>query len=114
MGRIFADEDFSLPVVEGLRRLGHDVLTVQDIGKAGQRWPDSEVFSFALSEGRTMLTKNRRHFYKLHERYPSHYGIIACTEDPDFEGATLRIHHSITTTPSLAGQFVRIYQPHRK
>jgi hypothetical protein len=30
MARLYADEDFPRPVVEELRRLGHDVLTVQD------------------------------------------------------------------------------------
>jgi hypothetical protein len=28
--RLYADEDFPLPVVEELRRCGHDVLTVQE------------------------------------------------------------------------------------
>jgi hypothetical protein len=30
MARLYADEDFPLPVVEELRHLGHDVRTVQD------------------------------------------------------------------------------------
>ena len=30
MSRLLADENFPLPVVEELRRLGHDVLTVQE------------------------------------------------------------------------------------
>lgn len=114
MARLFADEDFSLPVVEGLRRLGHDVLTVNDIGKANQRWPDDAVFFFAVAKGRTLLTKNRRHFYKLHQQHPGHSGIIACTEDPDFEGVIRRIHEAVASASSLAGQFIRIYQPHRR
>jgi hypothetical protein len=36
MARLYADENFPQPVVMGLRRLGHDVLTVQEAGKAGQ------------------------------------------------------------------------------
>ena len=33
MARLYADEDFSYPTVEGLRRLGHDVLTAQEAGE---------------------------------------------------------------------------------
>jgi hypothetical protein len=40
MARLYADEDFPLPVVEELRRLGHDVRTVQEAGRAGQRLGD--------------------------------------------------------------------------
>ncbi len=65
MARLFADEDFSGPVVEELRQLGHDVLTVKEIGKANQRWPDDAILAFALREQRIILTKNRRHFYKF-------------------------------------------------
>jgi len=113
MARLFADEDFSFPVVEGLRRLGHDVLTVNDIGKANQRWPDDELFFFAVAQGRIILTKNRRHFYRLHLQHSAHHGIVACTEDPDFAGATRRIHEAISMRTSLAGKFVRVYQPHQ-
>jgi hypothetical protein len=36
VARLFADENFPLPVVEALRRLGHDVVTMADAGKAGK------------------------------------------------------------------------------
>jgi uncharacterized protein DUF5615 len=35
MARLYADENFPLPVVEELRRLGHDVLTIYETGQAG-------------------------------------------------------------------------------
>ena len=50
MARLYADEQFPFPVVEFLRLLGHDVLTVQAAGKAGQKIPDSEVLTFATEE----------------------------------------------------------------
>jgi len=31
--QLYADEDFPLPVVEELRRLGHDVITAQQDGR---------------------------------------------------------------------------------
>ena len=36
MAKLYANENFPFPVVEELRKLGHDVLTVQESGKAGQ------------------------------------------------------------------------------
>jgi len=36
MARLYSNENFPLPVVEELRRLGHDVLTIQETGKAEQ------------------------------------------------------------------------------
>ena len=35
MARMYADEDFPGPVVQMLRDLGHDVLTVQESGRRG-------------------------------------------------------------------------------
>jgi len=34
MARLYAEEDFPLPVVGELRRLGNDVRTVQEAGRA--------------------------------------------------------------------------------
>src|SRR5208337_217682 len=35
MAAFYADENFRLPVVEALRRLGHEVLTCQEAGRPG-------------------------------------------------------------------------------
>jgi hypothetical protein len=72
MARLFADENFPLGIVQRLRELGHDVLTLNDVGRANQRWPDEELFLFCIAQQRAVLTRNRRHFYKLHERFPTH------------------------------------------
>jgi hypothetical protein len=42
MVRFYADEQFPFQVVELLRNLGHDVLTVQEARNANQRIPDDE------------------------------------------------------------------------
>ncbi len=38
MARLYTNENFPLPVVETLRKLGHDVLTIQETGKGGTFW----------------------------------------------------------------------------
>ena len=35
--RLLADENFPFPVVEALRSFGYDVLTLDDLDKAGKR-----------------------------------------------------------------------------
>jgi hypothetical protein len=40
MARLYADENFPRPVVDKLCELGHDVLTIHEASKAGQKIPD--------------------------------------------------------------------------
>lgn len=47
MARFYGDEQFPLRVVEYLRDLGHDVLTVQEAGNANLKIPDDRVLAFA-------------------------------------------------------------------
>jgi hypothetical protein len=109
--RLYSNENFPLPVVEELRRLGHDVLTVVETGKAGQSWPDENVLEFAVSERRCVLTLNRRHFVRLHRLRPDHEGIIVCTFDPDFSALADRIATAIGECEQLAGQLLRVNRP---
>ena len=114
MARLYSNENFPLPVVEALRRLGHNVLTVQEAGKANQEIPDDEVLSFATAERRAVLTINRRDFIKLHRQDPNHSGIVVCTADTDFIGQAERIHTVIALIASLNDQLIRIYRPPTK
>ena len=77
MAQLYADEDFSSPVVQRLRQLGHDILTAHEAGQAGQGIEDEAVIAFATKAGRGVLTFNRRHFIRLHSRVLSHGGILS-------------------------------------
>lgn len=77
MARFYADEDFPYPVVEELRRLGHDAVTLQERGLGGLKVPDPAVLALAVAEDRAVLTRNRRDFIRLHAADPAHAGIIA-------------------------------------
>ncbi len=111
MARIYANENFPLSTVEELRRLGHDVLTTFESGRAGQRIPDEEVLPFAIADNRAVLTHNRRHFVRLHSETPSYCGIIVCTMDSDFIGLAERIHAEINRQRTLDGLLLRISRP---
>jgi hypothetical protein len=113
MARLDADENFPLPVVVELRLLGHDVLTMEESGKANLSTPDSEVLEFAISQGRAAITLNRRHYIRLHNRLPNHEGIIVCSTDNDFPGLAERIHEALASVVRLDGQLIRVNRPRR-
>ncbi len=111
MARLYANENFPLPAVAELRRLGHDVLTVRDAGKAGQAMPDEAVLASARADRRAVLTLHRKHFVRLHTAEPSHEGIIVCTFDPNFRELANRIHAAIQSEVYLTGRLIRINRP---
>ncbi len=113
MARLYANENFPLPVVVELRRLGYDVLTIHETGTAGQSVSDEAVLAFASSDNRAVLTLNRKHFIHLHAAQPEHAGIIVCTFDPDFTGQAGRIHAAIAAQAQLSGQLIRVNRPAR-
>ncbi|MCX6044937.1 MAG: DUF5615 family PIN-like protein [Chloroflexi bacterium] len=111
MARLYSNENFPLPVVDELRRLGHDVLTTKESGKANQKIPDELVLAFASTDQRAVLTINRKDFIREHNSTPEHEGIIICTTDLDFVGQANRIHKAIAAYDSLTGKLIRVNRP---
>lgn len=95
---LYADEDFSYPVVEELRRLGHDVITAQEDGRTSA--PDPDILARAHSLGRSVLTYNRRHFERLHRQGAAHSGVLSATHDDDFPALADRIHDAVSRQSS--------------
>ena len=111
MARLYSNENFPFPAVEELRRLGYDVLTVQETGQANRALSDEAVLAFAYAEERILLTSNRRHFIRLHCEGHDHCGIIVCTVDPDFVGLAQRIHTVLEVQPQTSRPLIRINRP---
>ena len=109
MASLYADEDFRYGVVERLRRLGHDVLTVQEAGRRGST--DVQVLADAIAAGRAVLTHNRWHFERLNRQNPAHAGIISSTDDNDLDALAARIDQAIAAAGPLAGQHIRVNRP---
>ncbi|BBC26044.1 DUF5615 family PIN-like protein [Pseudanabaena sp. ABRG5-3] len=111
MARLYADEQFPRIVVKLLRALDHDILTVQEAGKANQRIPDEDVLAFAIADNRAVLTINRSDFIRLHNLQPIHAGIIVCTEDLNRQRLANQIHEAITNAGDLTNTLIRINRP---
>ena len=60
------------------------MVTLSEVGKAGQSMPDEGVLNFARADGRAALTLNRKHFVRLH-------GAAIGTEAP-LSGKLIRIN----------------------
>jgi Domain of unknown function (DUF5615) len=116
--RLYADENFPLPVVEALRLEGHDLVTLQERGHGGESLADEAVMALASAEGRALLTLNRRDFIRLQNAYPKqddglpdHGCIVVCTVDPDYAALAMRIHDAILSNQNARGHLIRINRP---
>jgi hypothetical protein len=112
MAGLYADEQFPRVVVELLRALGHDVLTVQEASNANLGIPDEDVLAFAVTKEREVLTLNRIDFIRLHASQPNHAGIIVCKDDQqDRQRMATRISEAISNVETLRGMLVRVNRP---
>ena len=111
MAAFYGDENFRYPVVEALRRLGHDVLTCQEAGRAEQGIDDEIVLDDALRMGRILLTQNRDDFKKLHRNGLPHQGIVVCTYDPDAEALARRIAEAVSPEEPGGRWLARVVRP---
>jgi hypothetical protein len=68
MALLYADENFDLPVVAHMRSMGHDVLTAHQAGQSNQQILDAQVLAFAAAQDLAVLTFDRWHFLRLHQR----------------------------------------------
>ena len=108
MLQLYADEQFSLPVVQRLRALGYDILTAQEAGQANQRIPDDQVLAFATNENRAVISQNRRDFVRLHQEDSSHSGIVVCSKNLDWDDFAATLHQILGNYEDLTSQLVRV------
>jgi Domain of unknown function (DUF5615) len=107
---LYADEDFPYPVVEELRKLGHEVVTAQEDGRRAT--PDPDILARAHSLGRAVITHNRTDFERLDRQGAPHSGILSATHDTDFPGLAARIHDALAgRTP--ARWCIRVNRPQK-
>lgn len=74
--RYYFDEHTKTAIAEQLRVRGVDAQTAQEAGRAGQGIPDSEQLAYATSQGRVLVTREKREFPVLAYTQLPHAGII--------------------------------------
>lgn len=110
MARFYADEDFPYPVVEALRRRGHDVLTCEAAERANRKIHDKVVLADAAQMGRIVLTRNRDDFERLHKAGQFHCGLVLCWYDPDYDHEASLIETMIEGQPEGAPWLVKVFR----
>lgn len=65
--KLYLDEDLSPRLAEGLRKRGHDVISSHEVGN--NELPDEAQLSYAVEQGRHLVTYNRRDYLALAERW---------------------------------------------
>lgn len=111
MAKLLADENVPLRLVKALRKLGHDVLRVQDPELAVQGTPDSDLLHLATSLGRAVLTENAWDFVRLHRASNAHAGIVTFTRDADIAALASRVHAEVPESGELTGLLIRVRRP---
>lgn len=78
--RLLLDAHFDPAVAHALRRLGHDVVAVLELGPDAYQASDAELLTLASAERRACVTRNMRDFLLLHAMWTgqerSHAGIV--------------------------------------
>ena len=109
--RFYADENIPLDTVIELRRLGHDVLTAYEDGRANNKVPDDEVLRRSTELGRILITINRQDFRRLHESGIVHSGIVICTLDLNFARQASGIETVCKNEETCEKELLRVHRP---
>jgi hypothetical protein len=110
MARLYANGNFPQPVVQALRVLGHEVLTVLETGKAEQAWPDDQVLEFARQPELCFTNHESKALYPFARAATQTRRNHRLYIRPDFSSQARRNHEAIQQNSPLAGKLVRIYR----
>ena len=111
LARLYADEDSVAGCRGVLRRLGHDMLTVQEAGRADQGISDSLVLVDATNDKRAILTHNHAISNACIAKLKLHQGIISCTHDRPDRPACSTHQFCDRQVRKIDEQFIRIVRP---
>ncbi len=108
---LMGDENFDFPVVDGLRDIGYDILTMNDLDLHNQSIPDDRVLEIATELKRVLLTFNRRDFIRLHRQSDEHAGIVVCTQYRDLDVILKQLDLALKSETNFEGKLLRVYKP---
>lgn len=94
MGAFLADEDIPLPMLEELRRRGHDVQLLNETNESAE---DEDL----LNTERIVLSANRRTSIALHQSTPHHFGFVVCVPLSDMSEVATRVDELVKTQDHL-------------
>src|SRR5262249_32863934 len=108
---LLADVQLPIKITNGLRALGYDVETVQQIqgtSRPDEGLPDERVLDIAIERRRVVVTENVKDFRALHLRKPYHKGIVVCKKTSDYEKRAKEIDEIIKANVPLHGKLIHV------
>jgi predicted nuclease of predicted toxin-antitoxin system len=110
MTLLLANEQVSFRLVDLLKDAELDILTINDLGKDDQRFPDEDVLTLAHLPGRAVITFDRRDYSKLHQQGIAHSGIILCKHNMPINLLAHEIMVLAQSGEDISNKVVRIIQ----
>lgn len=110
MTLLLADEQVSFRLVGLLKDAELDVLTINDLGKDDQSFPDTGVLALAHLLGRAVITFDRRDYSELHRQGVTHSGIILCKHNMPMHMLAHKIIELAQSSEDISNTLVRIIQ----
>ena len=120
MAQLYTDHNVAVRVAEILHQSGHEALIARDVGLA--RAEDDEHLLFAVQQGRTLLTHNRKDFILLHNALcrwsaawpaqpaPHHFGILVLQQDIGAAELSHAVDSFLASAPYLPNELYRWQQ----
>lgn len=112
--KFYLDEDISPKIAERLRKKGIDAVSAIEIGNL--QLSDREQLACAAREGRSLVTRNVRHFIILAQeairRQEPHAGIVLCPQSMqgfEVKGTTDALARVAKRFPEGLGEFDVVY-----
>lgn len=109
---LFADANFPVRISNELRRLGYDVLTVQQYqgtSRPNEGLSDADVLAVAVMQKRAVLTLNAKHFRQLHyQTHKNHRGIIVSADTSEYRKRAKEIDVVIKRQSPLHGKLIHV------
>lgn len=78
--KFLADENVDVPAVKALKKLGVDIVSVQELDKISQ--PDEGILDFCKENKRAIVTSDSD-YLRLHAKGARHAGIVYLTKPLD-------------------------------
>ena len=113
--KLYSDEDVDPALAVRRRQDGYDVLSTYEAGRANQRIPDEDQLTYAVQQGRAILTFNVRDFPKLDKKWKAtgkrHYGIVVSPRINNLGELIRRVKWHPDTVSSARQENVLLWLP---
>ena len=107
---IFIDEDVWGALASALREHGYDALNAHECGRSNQQISDEDQLSFAVSQGRMLISHNIGDYCHLDAAWrmkdQAHCGILIGTQKLSFAELSLGVRDAIARYQEDVGGYV--------